>query len=116
MSNVLNQIDIEQNQSCGFTFVVDFIPHDKKTYQQLASPGVIALYVSLLILVESLGNFLLFCMILYEKYGMDPQKRTVTNQLLSRMIFVIILYNILILPFTTIVNIFGHISKFTILN
>ena len=95
---------------------MDFVPFDKKIHPQIASPGVIALYVFLLILVESLGNFLLFCMILYEKYGMDPQKRTVTNQLLSRMIFSQILCNIFILPIFTIVEIFGPISKFTIVN
>ena len=113
MSNVLNQIDIEQNQSFGSTFVVDFIPLDGTTHQQIASPGVIIVYVFLLLLVESLGNFLLFCIILYEKYGMDPQKRTVTNQLLSRMIVVLILCNIFILPFFTIVEIFGPNSKLT---
>ena len=115
MSNFLKEIDIEQNQSFGFTFVVDFIPLDRKTHQQIASPVVIVINILLLILVESLGNFLLFCMIFYEKFGMDPQKRTVTNQLFSRMIVVQILFNILILPFTTIAGqIFGFVSKFTI--
>ena len=98
---------IEENQ----TFLVDFIPFEKTKQEQNVSPGVIILYLLLLLLAESLGNFLLFCMILYEKYGMDPQKRTVTNQLLSRMIFAQILYNIFILPFLTAIEIIGPFSK-----
>ena len=61
-------------------------------------PGLIALYLTLLILLETLGNFLLFCIIFYEKYGMDTQKRTVTNQLFSGMIFVQIISNIFVIP------------------
>ena len=101
-------MDIEQNQ----TFLVEFRLFDKKIQEHIASPDVITLYVFLLTLVESLGNFLLFCMVFYEKYGMDSQKRTVTNQLLSRMIFVQILYNIFILPFFTIGEIFGLNCKY----
>ena len=52
-------------------------------------------------------------MIFYEKYGMDAQKRTVTNQLLSKMIVVLILFNIVVLPITTVVVTSGPISKFT---
>ena len=98
---------IEENQ----TFLVDFIPFEKTKQEQNVSPVVIILYIFLLLLAESLGNFLLFCMILYEKYGMDPQKRTVTNQLLSRMIFAQILYNTFILPFLTAIEIIGPFSK-----
>ena len=56
--------------------------------------GLLILLVILLLILETLGNFLLICMIHYEKYGMDSKKRTITNMLLSRMIFVQILYNI----------------------
>ena len=108
MSNILHQIIIEQNQ----TFLVDFVPFEKTKQEQYVSPGVMISYILLLLLAESLGNFLLFCMILYEKYGMDPQKRTVTNQLLSRMIFVQILYNIFILPLLTAIEIIGPFSKY----
>ena len=120
MSNILHQMNIDQNQISdfmeNFTIVVDFMPFfDRKTQQRIHSPGVIALYIFLLILVEILGNFLLVCMIMYEKYGMDAQKRTVTNQLLSRMIFVQILCNIFITPFFTFNVIFGPPSKFSII-
>ena len=52
----------------------------------------------LLLIVETLGNYLFFCMVWYEKFGMDPQKRTITNQLFSRMILALIFFNIFILP------------------
>ena len=53
--------------------------------------------ISLLIL-ETLGNCLLFCLLWYEKFGMDTKKRTITNQLLSRMIIARIFFNILFMP------------------
>ena len=53
--------------------------------------------ISLLIL-ETLGNCLSFCMVWYEKFGMDSKKRTITNQLLSRMIMVFIFFNIFFMP------------------
>ena len=110
MFNNFLEISIDQNQA----FIVEFIPFKKKISKEIASPGVITLYVLLLLMSESLGNFLLYCIIWYEKYGMDSQKRTVTNQLLSRLTFVQILFNIFILPLLTIIEIFGPISKYNI--
>ena len=52
-------------------------------------------YVFLYVIVEILGNFLLLSMITYEKYGMDSQKRTVTNQLLSSICFSFIILNVI---------------------
>ena len=65
------------------------------------------LYIMMFLILESVGNFLLFCMISYEKYGMDSQKRTVTNRLLSNICFCVILYNILIMPTVLIHRVFG---------
>ena len=53
--------------------------------------------ISLLIL-ETLGNCLSFCIVWYEKFGMDSKKRTITNQLLSRMIMAFIFFNIFVMP------------------
>ena len=53
--------------------------------------------ISLLIL-ETLGNCLSFCIVWYEKFGMDSKKRTITNQLLSRMIMAFIFFNIFFMP------------------
>ena len=50
---------------------------------------------------EIIGNFLLFCLITFEKYGMDSQKRTITNQLLTSICCSGILHNILSIPIFT---------------
>ena len=68
---------------------------------------VIASYATSLLIIETLGNFLLFCLIIHEKYGMDSQKRTATNILLSNMIIIEILFNIIIMPIFTFIRIFG---------
>ena len=52
----------------------------------------------LLLILETLGNYLLFCMVWYEKFGMDSKKRTITNQLLTRMLYALILFNIFFMP------------------
>ena len=63
------------------------------------SPGpsavMMTFYVFLYVIVEVLGNFLLLSMITYEKYGMDSQKRTVTNQLLSSICISFIILNVI---------------------
>ena len=63
--------------------------------------GCLGLTVSfgvLLLILEILGNFLLFCMVWYEKFGMDSKKRTITSQLLSMMILTLIFFNIFFMP------------------
>ena len=52
----------------------------------------------MLLILETLGNYLLICMVCYEKFGMDSKKRTITNQLLSRWILALIFFNILFMP------------------
>ena len=64
----------------------------------LTDLGLKLFFGILLSIMETLGNYLLFCMLWYEKFGMDSKKRTVTNQLLSRMIFTLILFNIIFMP------------------
>ena len=64
-------------------------------------------YIIQLLILETAGNFLLLCMIRYEKYGMDSKKRTVTNQLLSNLCWTTILYNIFIMPTVLITRLFG---------
>ena len=62
------------------------------------SAEIMMFYIFLFLVVEILGNFFLLSMITYEKYGMDPQKRTVTNQLLSSICISFILHNIIAMP------------------
>ena len=61
--------------------------------------------IFLFLIVEILGNFLLLSMITYEKYGMDPQKRTVTNQLLSSICIGFMIQNVIAMP----ISMFHHI-------
>ena len=74
------------------------------------SPLTLGLIALIFVLSQTLGNFLLFCTILYEKFGMDSQKRTVTNQLLSSICGNQIAYNCI---FTTLhtISLFGPQSK-----
>ena len=64
-------------------------------------------YAIQLLILETIGNFLLLCMISYEKFGLDFQKRTVTNQLLSNICWTMILYNIFIMPNVLVTRLFG---------
>ena len=108
------------NQSCQFAFktnepfniVTNFTPFDEKSFPT-PTAGLITFYIVLLVILETLGNFSLFCLIWFEKYGMDLQKRTVTNQLLSSMCVAQILHNVFITPFSTINMIIGPQSKFS---
>ena len=84
--------------------------HEQIIPQELP-PVLIVVHVILLAMLETFGNFLLFFMIFYEKYGMDAQKRTVTNQLLSTMAIAQIFFNILIIPVYVAFKIFGLPSK-----
>ena len=99
------------NHSNHLSIVVNLFPPAKHE-GLFPHSGMLILLVILLIILETLGNFLLLCMIIYEKYGMDSKKRTITNMLLSRMIFVQILCNIFIMPLPTIGQIFGVYSEY----
>ena len=58
----------------------------------------IAIWIIWFFAVEICGNLILFATFAYEKYGMDPKKRTILNQLLSQSSFIVIFLNILVLP------------------
>ena len=76
--------------------------------------GMVAFYIVLFLIAEFLGTFLLICMIIYEKYGMDPQKRTVSNQLLSNNCVMWIVHNLVVMPIFTVEQIFGPEGNFSI--
>ena len=63
--------------------------------------------VIMFIIFETIGNFLLFCMIIYEKYGMDSQKRTITNMLLSSICYILIVHNLISISIFTIDQLSG---------
>ena len=56
------------------------------------------------ILLEILCNAMLFGIFLYEKYGVDSQRRTIINMLLSQVCFATIVLNLLSMPFW----VYGH--------
>ena len=101
-----------RNSSIHLSIALNLIPNEKKERELPYSGLVLSFLVILLIILETLGNFLLFCMIWYEKYGMDSKKRTVTNMLLSKIIISQILCNIFIMPLPIIGISFGAFSEY----
>ena len=81
-------------------FILEFALFNTKIEKKstLTDLGLKLFFGILLLIMETLGNYLLFCMLWYEKFGMDSKKRTVTNQLLSRLIFALIFFNIIFMP------------------
>ena len=73
------------------------------------SVQLMVLYVFLVLIVETLGNFLLLSMIIYEKYGMDSQKRTLTNRLLSRICVSFLVHNAIAMPLFMFHQVCRHI-------
>ena len=121
MESNSHQIDFQyeelyesHNHSNHLSIVVNLFPPAKHE-GPFPHSGLFLLLVILLIILETLGNFLLLCMILYEKYGMDSKKRTITNMLLSRMIFLQILFNIFFMPLPIIGQIFSVYSEYFVL-
>ena len=79
--------------------ILEFAPFAKKIVlfdQQ--SLGIKTFLGILLVIMETFGNYLLFCMVWYETFGMDSKKRTITNQLFSRMILALIIFNLFFMP------------------
>ena len=126
MTEFLNQSEFEnrkQNESNNLLdnklMILEFAPFTKKIERNIGLIGVfddgslgIKLFLGiLLLLMETLGNYLLFCMVWYEKFGMDSKKRTITNQLLSRMILALIIFNIFIMSWQY-VGFWIHFSKY----
>ena len=82
------------------SMIIEVVLFDKMTGKSLvvSSLGLKVFLGILLLIMETIGNYLLFCMVWYEKFGMDSKKRTINNQLLSRMILVLIFFNIFFMP------------------
>ena len=77
---------------------VSFDEHSMGSENPPTSAHMMVLYVFLFLIVEIPGNLLLLSMICYEKYGMDSQKRTVTNKLLTRICVIYLLQNVIVMP------------------
>ncbi len=77
----------------------------------MLSPVEIGITVGLYSVIEIIGNSLLFGVVYYEKYGGDPQKRTLVNRLISQICLVWIYHNLSSLHFLLIFAIKGHIGE-----
>ena len=64
-------------------------------------------------IISVLGNGLLSLIIVYEKYTMDPQKRTVINQLVSHACQLLLIHNSIGIPLMTYVIIVDDVGKKT---
>ena len=64
-----------------------------------------------LLSIEIIGNGCLFTTFAYERYGMDPQKRTVINQLLSQCCWTIIIFNITSFPIVIFRRLLGPLNS-----
>ena len=87
-----------------------FTIHKHEISEYNPSTLILGLVALIFVLSETFGNFLLYCTILYEKFGMDSQKRTVTNQLLSSICWNQIVFNCVFLTLK-IIDTFGLQSK-----
>ena len=88
------------NQSITLEFALFDKRNEQKIMFMFEQTGLgLKVFVGIsLLIMETLGNYLLFCMVWYEKFGMDSKKRTITNQLLSRMILAVIFFNLFFMP------------------
>ena len=77
---------------------VSFDEHSMGVDTPPTASHMMVLYVFLFLIVEIPGNLLLLSMIYYEKYGMDSQKRTVTNKLLTSICVIFLLQNVIVMP------------------
>ena len=82
------------------SMIIEVVLLDKKSGESLVVSGLgLKVFLGILLLImETVGNYLLFCVVWYEKFGMDSKKRTINNQLFSRMILILIFYNIFFMP------------------
>ena len=85
--------DEMRSNSFGWNNVISKI---FETFQNDKINAIIGLmfYISMLIF----GNGACFILIIYEKVRMDPQKRTINNQLLSKLCYMLILRNTFLCP------------------
>ena len=67
--------------------------------------------IAIAIVISILGNGLLSLIIVYEKYTMDPQKRTVINQLVSHACQLLLIHNFVGIPLMTYVIIVDDAGK-----
>ena len=93
-----NEFKFVKNHTFHIMENVSFDEHSMGSDNPPISAHMMVLYVFLFLIVEIPGNLLLLSMICYEKYGMDSQKRTVTNKLLTSICVIYLLQNVIVMP------------------
>ena len=86
------------------TSQIDFETNDDQPYK-------VIICLVLAIIIEIVGNGLLILVIVYEKFTMDPQKRTVINQLVTIACFFFLIQNIFGVPIMTYIIIVKDAGK-----
>ena len=104
-----NQIDVMPVQD--LIIVETFSLEDDEECEYNPTLMMKAFYALMFLISVSVGNCLLYCIIIYEKFGMDSQKRTVTNQLLSSICGNLIVFNSFFLLIKAIQQIFDFHGK-----
>ena len=107
-SSIFEEVEIIPTQN--FHLAKNITLHEPHIPGYNHSPQMFVFIGLIFVLLLTIGNFFLFLMIIYEKYGMDSPKRTVTNQLLSSICGNLIVFNSVFLTIHT-VNILGLESK-----
>ena len=93
-----NEFKFVTNHTFHIMENISFDEHSMDVNNHTTPAHMMALYVFLFLIVEIPGNLLLLFVICYEKYGMDPQKRTVTNKLLTSICLIFVLQNVIVMP------------------
>ena len=93
-----NEFKFATNHTFHIMENISFDEHSMGVDNSPTTAHMMVLYVFLFLIVEIPGNLLLFSMICYEKYGMDSQKRTVTNKLLTSICIISLLQNVIVMP------------------
>jgi len=88
----------------NFTSQINFETNDDQPYKAL-------ICIVLATVIEIIGNGLLALVIVYEKFTMDPQKRTVINQLVTIACFIFLIQNIFGVPIMTYIIIVKDAGK-----
>ncbi len=75
------------------------------------NPFYVLVPVMVYLVIQTLGNGLLYAIIFYEKYGNDPQKRTLVNILISQLCTCWIYHNLTSFHFYLYATIWGPLGK-----
>ena len=63
-------------------------------------------------LTATVGNGLLYCVHIYEKYGVDSQRRTTNNMIISQICAAFALHNFKNWALVTIFCVYGSLGKY----